>query len=663
MKYQNIKKYLFASIFLGAPVVVGVTNVPLILCNDGSYHKIGYCPGYLYGPSGTNIGTTTADGTVTVDVGEGKLYGCVTSTSTALTAAQIIACSGGAAVRGANTTVTSSGVQTLSVTNLLTGTNYYWQFVHYYPTYPVGWPSNTIVSSQFTTGGSAGYAFDYVGIPYPTQTTTELEALGYTAWPYDPALITVPALPDPWTSDHGGFYYVKAGGTSTSNGNPVTPRATIPTTLAAGSVVIVDGDVGGLQTLTFTANCTAVAPCFIHGVNSGRLTATAYTLAGSHLILDDIDGYFDDGSGSAISISGNYITVRNGDFSNIQSGGVSRGGFGLSGHHSMLYNNVIHDIGNWASATDDNRHGVKVDSGGSLFWIINNTFHDITNDGVQVGDTNTPTVTLGFVAGNIAYSNAQTGLWNKNCYDVIFSTNTLHDHVDDPAGAGGHYFAGGQYDFSNVWWINNNLYGYGGGFYIGSNNGTQTQGPRYFVGNVIHDVTNDTYDVNDSHSPAAFTDRNSTQPTYVVNNTFENNHAGYASPYSTRIVIGNTFSSITASGAAQIFLFSNTGHTANYNLYEGTAGVKFGSSTLGGFSLLTGAGLEANGAESATLTYVNAGTGDYTPTGTAIDAAGTIHAVYSDFQTRYGLSIATDRLGTTRPQNAIMDAGAYEKIP
>jgi len=653
-------RYLLIPALLTA--ALGVTNVPLILCNDGSYHKIGFCPGYLYGPAGTNIGTTTADGTVTVDVTEGKLYGCVTSTSTALTAAQIIACSGGAAVDGDNATITTSGLKTLSATGLLTGTNYYWQFVHYYPGYPVGWPSNTIVSAQFTTSGSAGYAFDYVGIPYPTQTTDELQELGYVPWPYDPATITVPALPSPWTSDHGGFYYVQAGGTSTSNGNPVTPRATIPTALAAGSVVIVSGDVGANnQNITITASCTSVAPCFIHGVNGGRLTANEYVLAGTHLIVDDMDGYFDANYGSSITITGSFITVRNGDFSNAP--GISRQGFGISGTNVMIYNNAIHDFGNWDSPTDDNRHGIKIDNNGNNFWIIDNTFHDITNDGVQCGDVNTPNIKLGFIAGNTAYDNAQTGLWVKNCYDIVISTNILHDHINDPSGAGANAFLGAQYDFGNVWWVNNELYGYGGGFIIGSSNGTQSQGPRYFIGNLLHDLTNDTYEVNNSHSPAAITDRNSTYSTYIINNTIENVHAGYSSPYSGRIIIGNTFSSVNTGGAAQMFLFSGSGHTINYNLYEGSAAVKFNGTTLGGFSLLTDAGLEANGAESATLTYVNAATGNYTPTGTAIDAAGTINAVYADFQTRYGLSIATDRRGTARPQNAAMDAGAYESGP
>jgi hypothetical protein len=282
---------------------------------------------------------------------------------------------------------------------------------------------------------------------------------------------------------------------------------------------------------------------------------------------------------------------------------------------------------------------------------------------VQVGDTNTPNIKLIFIAGNECYNNAQTGLWLKNCYDVILSTNHVHDHIDDPSGAGGEYMLGGQYDFGNAWWINNELSGAGSGMMIASSNGTQAAGARYFIGNLLHDITSVSYDPNNSHSPAAISDRNSTNAMIVVNNTVWNCHAGYASPYANRTVVGNIFGAANFSGAAQMFLYSGSGHTVNYNKYQGAATVKYNGTTLGGYSLLTGAGLEASGSQNANITFVNSGAGDYTPASgsDAIDAAGTIQAAYSAFQSRYGFTIWTGRNGVDRPLSGLVDCGAYER--
>ena len=44
-----------------------------------------------------------------------------------------------------------------------------------------------------------------------------------------------PPLPNPWTSNVSGFYYVREGGTNTGNGYPTNPRNDIPRTLPAGN--------------------------------------------------------------------------------------------------------------------------------------------------------------------------------------------------------------------------------------------------------------------------------------------------------------------------------------------------------------------------------------------------------------------------------------------
>ena len=57
------------------------------------------------------------------------------------------------------------------------------------------------------------------------------------------------ALPNPWSSEQAGFYYVNASGCSDSRpyGYPGSPRCSIPGSPAAGSKIVIDGAVSGEQ--------------------------------------------------------------------------------------------------------------------------------------------------------------------------------------------------------------------------------------------------------------------------------------------------------------------------------------------------------------------------------------------------------------------------------
>ena len=622
------------------------------LCSDSLYRQVGYCPAVLTDTAMSSAYGVAATVGVTLDRSDGILYVAVTTNNTPLTAQQVIDATG---LPSASKAITSSGSTEVYVTGLTANTNYYFQVVHVNDS---GWDGLVSLSAQFTTENNS-YAWNYVGIPYPTETTTELTGLGYTAWTYDPSIIAQPSLPVDWVSDESGFYFVQEGGSNVGLGSPVDPKGVLPSTLAAGDVLVISGDVSDVTIVT--ASGTSGSPCWvISDTVQGRFVGTKNEWHGSHLILDGVNSYEGggNGAGGVHVVDGSFMTVRNGDFSADKLN--SRQGISVvdGSDHIMLFNNKIYDFGDWTAVADDNKHGVKMM--GSQFWIINNTFHDITNDGVQVGDLNSPNVNLGFIAGNEAYNCAQTGLWLKNCYDIVISSNDVHDHINHPAGAGGYTMMGAQYDFANAWWINNKMHGVGGGFTIASSNGTQTQGARYLIGNIIYDTTNPTYDETNSHDYSAVLDRNGTHPLQTINNTIENTHAGISSPYSGRVIQGNTISEVTAPNAAQLFLFDNSGHTLDYNSYEGTATVKFGGSSPSTFSALTAASLETNGEENATLTYVDSANGDYTPeAGSSAIDSNILHSAYADFQTRYGFTILEDMVGTTRPVGT-WDKGAIE---
>jgi len=504
----------------------------------------------------------------------------------------------------------------------------------------------------------------YMGIPNPTFTTTELNALGYSPWPYDPRTLVAPTAPVSWTGDVAGFYFIQAGGTNVGNGFPGDARAKLPNTLAAGDVVVISGDVadGG----TVTANGTSGSPCWIISdtTTAGRFIAPSdpsgqYTWSGTHLLIDGVDMFCTGRTGTITRVTSmSFWTLRNAAWYGDRTSSQQGIGWDTGSDHCMAYKANLYDWGNWDSAFDDNRHGIKV-SGANNFWVIDCQLHDITNDGVQVGDTNTPTVQWGFLAGNTCYNNAQTGLWTKNAYFLFFSQNDVSAHIDAPAGAGDYVSIGGQYDFGDVWWLGNTCHGLGGGLNIASPNATQAQGLRYVVSNLFYDITNPNFDFTNPHSAHTITDRNSTQDSNIINNTIVNCHAGIASPYSGKTVLGNAIDTVTAANALQLFLAIGGASAVDYNAYAGTAAVDYNS--IAGFSALTAAGLETNGVENATLTYQNAAGQDYTPAvGSDALETNALHAVYATFEAKYGFSIFEDMNGTTRPVG-LWDRGAIER--
>jgi len=504
----------------------------------------------------------------------------------------------------------------------------------------------------------------YMGVPAPTFSTPELVALGYSAWPYDPRTLVAPTAPASWTGDVAGFYFIQAGGTNVGNGFPGDARNKLPDVLAAGDVVVISGDVadGG----TVTANGTSGSPCWIISdtTTPGRFILPShptgqYTWAGTHLIMDGVDGFMSGGTGTITAVTGiSHFTIRNSAWYGDRVGSMQ--GFAVSSaDHVMFYNNNIYDWGFWASTVDDNRHGIKVSDNVNNLWVIDNQLHDITNDGIQCGDTNTPNIKLVFIGGNTGFDNAQNVIWLKNCYDVIISQNDGSNHIDAPAGAGDYSVFGSQYDVANIWWLGNVAHGVGGTLAIASPNATQVQGPQYVIGNLFYDSTNPNYDYTNPHSTAVITDRNSTWPSNIINNTIVNCHAGIASPYTGKVVQGNLIGIPTNANALQLFIAIGGASDINYNAYEGVARVDYNGAS--GFAGLTAAGFETNGQENANLTYQNAAGGDYTPAvGSDALETNALHAAYATFSARYGFDILDDMKGTTRPVG-LWDRGAIER--
>lgn len=109
----------------------------------------------LTSPTGTQTGSTTANGSVTTDEGNGTLYAVVTTSATKPSVGQIQAGqdhTGAAAAYATSQSVTATGVQNVGATGLSPSTGYYW---HYQQQDAATNDSTVATSAQFTTASAA----------------------------------------------------------------------------------------------------------------------------------------------------------------------------------------------------------------------------------------------------------------------------------------------------------------------------------------------------------------------------------------------------------------------------------------------------------------------------------------------------------------------------
>ena len=539
-------------------------------------------------------------------------------------------------------------------------------------------------------------AWSYVGIPYPTETTTELTALGYTAWPYDPCTLTVPSHPDGWVTPTAGYYYVNRSGGGSDSGNPYgsvgSPRATIPRPVPAGSVVYIAGtydyNQGGIvwvqgngTSATWSAN--SAGPVFITG--NGTLNSASKSIVyGDHIIVDGAAGltcaHLVQVASESAGYDSTYITLRNltMDLANKEVSAISLNDDASASHHYMVYNCDLSNGGNINSATDDDRTGIQVTGGTTEIWVIDTNISTFSGSGVQfIGGNAVDGVhnERGFVGGCDVYRVRQAGIWVKFGTDIVFSSNTVHNIIDTPWSVS--KGMGAQYEPEGLWLINNHIYTANEDVNIGPADGDgikygirvpSTYAPPptlsvYAIGNLIHDTVGNPGGT-DSWDPCAINIVGGGSR-YIINNTIYNCASGIhiASNSGTTEVYNNIISTLTDAQGKQLYTEGST-PDCDYNRFYDASGevyrrVSTDYTTLADWR--TASGGDANSTE-GDPGFTNAAGGDFTLTAELAGQADTSLPtdVYQIFESRFGLDIRVDRAGTVRPQGS-WTIGAYER--
>lgn len=493
--------------------------------------------------------------------------------------------------------------------------------------------------------------------------------IGIPAPPFPADLdVARPSPPSPWTSETAGNYYVErsASGCSDSRtyGTPTLPRCSLPSSPAAGSKVFVNGTYSAGGNVSWTG--TSANPIWLLSYsdsNKPLFTGTSpnpISLTGSYIIVDgmrhDLQGQTNDNFG----MYGSNIMVRNSSFRNTfgNSGGC---GINVAGTNQVVYQNTIYDQGDWQFVgADIDRHGFKISPPTNGLWILDSLIYHNQGDGVQVGDQNNTSSQINrvFVGRVTSYENLQSCLWTKNATDVVFSQNTCYN-ITTPGGSssGDGQAMGGQYDAKYVWFLANRIYNTKNGIKIQSSS-DGGGGPWYAIGNVINNVKAGTCD---PYGNGGLSTRN-TGGFYVFYNTVYDVDSFVSMVHSNAGTVRNNIFAAKSGSCDAINGFDGS-FTIDYNLYDsasypvGFNGASY--SNLSGFSSSTGQ--ETHRVVGNPLFVSPPSNFALQSTSVAVDSANpTEEAAFATYQSRYGVDIRKDFVGTARPLGARWDMGAYE---
>lgn len=291
--------------------------------------------------------------------------------------------------------------------------------------------------------------------------------------------IVQPLLPQGWlVAEIPGFYFInEQTGTDSGRtyGSPLFPRATVPNTLPAGSVVLVGGTSythAHTSPNNFVMNGTVTQPIWIVNLTNwtgaiqvigsyGVFTGRYYTLTGgqffSVVVMDPAD----------------HIVLREFDLDgNHGAGGIGIAAFGAGTLTGIVcFRLAIHDTGNSAqTATNADNHGITIGHGSFNIWVMECNIARCEGDGIQIeasaaqGADQTRFI---YIGRNISANNQQHGFWAKYASDVVFSENDCYGHTVNSFGIGTQI--GTQYATQKVIVTRNHLHhgthGYGSASY------------------------------------------------------------------------------------------------------------------------------------------------------------------------------------------------------
>ena len=355
---------------------------------------------------------------------------------------------------------------------------------------------------------------------------------------------------------------------------------------------------------------TAASPVVFRGVNNPVFTGQV-TISGSYVIVENIVV-----QGGIVRFSGgNHLALRNSEVKD-NDGDLSKSTISTQNSSDVvLFRNHIHDNGNWQGTSEDDIHGVTASGSVQRLWVLENDMYHHGGDSVQVGHEGGNSVVGLYVGRNTIHHDRENAVDLKEVSNAVVSENTMYGYRSSSSSEGAavviHYCPIQASVINNL--IYDSAVGISSSSLNSSCNGKSVT--NRIVGNIIHGTSAD-----------AIQGWGTGKVTQIVNNTIYN-----------------------TGGSGIDLTNAESGSVIENNILN---------NTRGGTIAASGA-TQRNNVTSNPL-FVNAAGGDFhvQATSPAVNA-GIASAVYSGFQSVYGVTIAIDRDGRQRP-NGAWDVGAYE---
>lgn len=437
--------------------------------------------------------------------------------------------------------------------------------------------------------------------------------------------------------------------TDNPNGTPDRPRMSIPSPLAAGASVEVRGGPYEIRRGSWVAEGTRGAPAFIKGISDPIIRGDRLVFGGSYLA---VDGFVFDGISLVMEARTTNFALRYSTVRNWRSAGHSSA-LVPAGSDIVIFGNEIHNNGDSNLASEIDIHGIKVERGAERIWIVLNHLHHNGGDAIQLGNASSlePWPHHIYIAQNVIHEDRENGVDIKKARDVVVAGNLIYGYEARSSSSGE---AVVTHDNAQWIWILNNGIG-------ASRQGIVSSGADQYVvaGNVIsgikHHPNDATYDPASMYRAAGILTYNTTNSLHL-NNTIWDSDAGisYAGGTAATEIINNIIGPLTqpshqiAVGNSKALAASVVSH----NLIEGSVQLRMGGIKRG-----------CDGAEcrNEKVLAVQAPKDFNLTAGSPAIDAGMTHSIYETFQRRYGLDIAFDLYGTSRPQGDGVDIGAVER--
>ncbi|MFW6154488.1 MAG: Ig-like domain-containing protein [Planctomycetota bacterium] len=448
-------------------------------------------------------------------------------------------------------------------------------------------------------------------------------------------------------------------------GTPETPRRSIPNRVPAGSVVEIHGG-------SYT-NCNASGRTMLAGV--GSKDKPIVFRGADNDAMPRINGMTTLGHYA----EARWMIVENMDFANVEVRGlndhlsfrhntISRGGTGLrmSGDTSsewiedmVIYNNTIHDNGDWTASYANDVHGITVNRYINNVWAVDNHSYHNGGDSIQVNCRGSWNTTNIYIGRNIFHHDRENAVDLKTYKDVIVSENRMYGYRSTSSSEGAAFVV--HYNPRWTWVLNNEIYDAEWG--LANTGSTDT----YFIGNLIYDIHRN--GVRDPASVYAHGKgihvRNSAR-TDIINNTIFNTGTAIGSANTPLSIMNNIIANRNESYGYDIQFDDSTAASnsrMNNNLVYGPDGVriKWGGtySSLADFQAATGKG---DGSYEGDPRFVSEANRDFrlTADSPAIDAGVDIQWYSDRFESRYGMPLDVDMKMAERVFGEAIDMGAIE---